>query len=192
MVALTVLALLLTGPRHAYEMHVMIERTHKDFVTGLPRSIYHAAERLLTAGHIEVAGTARAGARPERTVYQLTDAGRLRLREWVRLLLAEPDPAAHLFVPALSFAGCLPPPEVAAALRARRDVLAHRESAARAALSTPIPRILLIEAEFEAHRLAAEIEWVERLVADLDSGGLHWSTDPASVADIESLIGEIE
>ena len=44
---LTVLALLLTGPRHTYEMHRMMIDTRKDFVTGLPRSMYHAVERLL-------------------------------------------------------------------------------------------------------------------------------------------------
>src|SRR3954471_10024922 len=116
--ALCVLALLKTGPRHTYEMHRMVVRTHKTFVTGLPRSIYHAAERLLAAGHIEVAATTRDGVRPERTVYQLTDAGKRRLHDWVWLLLAEPDSNSALFVPALTFAGVLTPDEVAAALRA--------------------------------------------------------------------------
>src|SRR5438128_2716644 len=61
---LTVLALLLTGPRHTYEMHRMMIDTHKDFVTGLPRTMYHAVERLLRGGMVVVVDTARDGARP--------------------------------------------------------------------------------------------------------------------------------
>lgn len=187
--ALCVLGLLKTGPRHPYEMHLMIERTHKTFVTGLPRSIYHAAQRLLDAGHIVVAATTRDGVRPERTVYQLTEAGQRRLLDWVRLLLAEPDANSSLLVPALTFAGVLPPDEVAAALRERRAELARRE---KSATSVPpeLPRILVLEAEYEATRLRAESEWVGRVIGDLDAGVLHWPTDPADLADIEALLKE--
>jgi hypothetical protein len=58
---------LLTGPRHTYEMHLLMVDTHKDLVTGLPRSMYHAVERLLRAELIRVVGTDREGGRPERT-----------------------------------------------------------------------------------------------------------------------------
>ncbi len=119
--ALTVLALLLTGPRHTYEMHRLMIDTHKDFVTGLPRSMYHAVERLLRDELIRVVGTDRRGARPERTVYALTDAGRAELAVRVRRLLEHPEPDATLFVAALSFVGCLPVPQARAALAARRD-----------------------------------------------------------------------
>ncbi len=131
---LTVLALLLTGPRHTYEMHRMMIDTHKDFVTGLPRSMYHAVERLLRDQLIRVVGTARNGTRPERTVYELTAAGRGELTARVRRLLEQPDPDATLLVAALSFIGCLPPVEAASAAlgplrRARRP---DRRAAARA------------------------------------------------------------
>lgn len=106
--ALTVLALLITGPRHAYEMHRFILDTHKDFVTGLPRSMYHAVDRLLRAELISVVGTDRAGTRPERTVYAITDAGRTELAGRVRRLLEHPEPDATLFAAALSFVGCIP------------------------------------------------------------------------------------
>jgi DNA-binding PadR family transcriptional regulator len=184
-----VLGLLKTGPRHTYEMHLMIERTHKDFVTGLPRSIYHAAERLLAAGHIRVAATTRDGVRPERTVYQLTEAGERRLRDWVRLLLAEPDPSSALFVPALSFAGVLTPGEVADALRERREALSRRADAA-SAVPPELPRVLLLEAEYEACRLRAESEWVGRIIDDLVAGVLDWPADLAGQADVDALIRE--
>lgn len=63
---LAVLALLHTGPRHTYDMHRLMIDTRKDFVTGLPRSLYHAVERLQRDGLVRAQGTGRAGARPER------------------------------------------------------------------------------------------------------------------------------
>jgi DNA-binding PadR family transcriptional regulator len=177
--ALTVLALLLTGPRHTYEMHRLIVDTHKDFVTGLPRSMYHAVERLLRAELIHVVRTDRAEGRPERTVYALTDAGRAELGERVRRLLEHPDPDATLFVAALSFLGCLPVPQARAALDVRQAELEHRIDATRAALAeaAAVPRLLLVEAEYDVARLTAERDWVAGLLADLDSGRLTWPDD---------------
>lgn len=192
-IALTVLALLLTGPRHLYEMHRMITRTHLDFVTGLPRSLYHAAERLLSAGHVVITETTRDGNRPERMIYQLTPSGHARLRSWVRLLLTTPDANSAMFVPALSFAGCLPPAEVATALTERRSELDRSLTAAREAIAanaSRLPRILMIEVEYEASRVAAESAWITALLDDISAGRLTWSTDPLSLADIEPLIRE--
>jgi DNA-binding PadR family transcriptional regulator len=182
--ALTVLALLMTGPRHTYEMHRLMVDTHKDFVTGLPRSLYHAVERLLRAELIEVVRTDRTDGRPERTVYGLTDAGRAELAERVRRLLEHPDPDATLFVAALSFLGCLPVPQARAALDVRRAELGRRIDGARGALAEVVhlPRLLLVEAEFEIARLTAEREWVVGLLADLDSGRLDW---PADIRELE-------
>jgi DNA-binding PadR family transcriptional regulator len=177
--ALTVLALLLTGPRHTYEMHRLMVDTHKDFVTGLPRSMYHAVERLLRAELIHVVRTDRAEGRPERTVYALTDAGRAELGERVRRLLENPDPDATLFVAALSFLGCLPVPQARAALDVRQAELGRRIDRARAAFgeASALPRLLLVEAEYEIARLAAERDWVASLLADVDSGRLSWPDD---------------
>jgi DNA-binding PadR family transcriptional regulator len=186
--ALAVLGLLMTGPRHTYEMHLMIERTHKDFVTGLPRSIYHAAQRLLTAGHIRVTATTREGVRPQRTVYELTESGKRHLRDWVRLLLTEPDANSTLLVPALTFAACLTPPEVAEALAERRATLIHRTESIRDALPPSLPRLLTLEAEYEMTRLRAESDWLAGLVDDLSTGRLSWPSIPTEIADIEDLI----
>jgi DNA-binding PadR family transcriptional regulator len=182
--ALTVLALLTTGPRHTYEMHRLMIDTHKDFVTGLPRSMYHAVERLLRAELIEVVRTDRPRGRPERTVYGLTDAGRAELQERVRRLLEQPDPDATLFVAALSFLGCLPSSQARSALDVRRTELGNRIDGTHAALATApaLPRLLLVETEYEIARLTAERDWVAGLLADLDAGRLDW---PADLRDLE-------
>ncbi len=185
--ALTVLALLMTGPRHTYEMHRLMIDTHKDFVTGLPRSMYHAVDRLQRGGFVQVVGTDRAEGRPERTMYALTDAGRAELLARVRRLLAHPDPDATLLVAALSFLGCLPVPAASAALRERHAELVRRADAAadgmREAART-VPRLLLVELEYEIARLGAERDWVDGILADLDAGRLTW---PADVRDLPAV-----
>lgn len=175
--ALTVLALLLTGPRHTYEMHRMIIDSHKDFVTGLPRSLYHAVDRLLKAELIVIKEVNSQPGRPDRTVYTLTARGRANLRDKVTRLLETPDPDSTGMQAALSFIGALPPERAVTALRKRQQQLQAALGSATAGLAatgTTIPRLLLIEVEYEAARLGAELEWTTALVADIADGRLTW------------------
>jgi DNA-binding PadR family transcriptional regulator len=180
LVALTVLALLLSGPRHPYEMHRLIIDTHKDFVTGLPRSMYHAVGRLERDRLIDVAETSRDGRRPERTVYRITDEGRAELTSRVRRLIERPDPDTTLFNAALSFLGVLPGDEAANALGGRAAALEGAVTAAEAHLQVlrgQLPRLLSLELEYEHSRLTAELGWVRGVLADLADGTLDWSDD---------------
>lgn len=187
---LTVLALLLTGPRHTYEMHRLMIDTHKDFVTGLPRSMYHSVERLLRDGHVEVSDTIRDGARPERIVYAITAPGRAELARRVRALVATPDPDATLMVAALSFVACLPVAQAVAALRERQRALAGAAARMQQALAeVQVPRLLLLELEFARDRARGEAEWVGALVADIEAGRLTWPDDIAVfAAEMTSLV----
>src|SRR6187551_4114033 len=74
---LMVLVLLAEAPMHPYEMQRLMQWRGKDDVVRVQRgSLYPAVERLMRAGLIEPLETERAGRRPERTVYQLTEEGR--------------------------------------------------------------------------------------------------------------------
>ena len=70
-------------------------------------------------------------------------------------------------------------PQARAALAARRAELERRVDATRAGLAEVehLPRLLLVEAEFETARLTAERDWMAALVADLDGGRLDWPDD---------------
>ncbi|QTX03679.1 PadR family transcriptional regulator [Agromyces archimandritae] len=183
LVALSVLALLTTGPRHPYDLHRFLVDTRKDFVTGLPRSLYHAVGKLADAGLIAPAGTEQHGSRPERTVYALTDAGRAELRRRVALLLATPDPDATLTYAALSYMGVLGRGDAVTALRARLASLdlALAQLKTDLAEAAELPEILLVEADFEGARLRAERAWVARLIDRLVSGELAWAPPPPPV-----------
>lgn len=174
--ALTVLALLTVGPRHPYDIHRFVVETRKDFVTGAPRSIYHAVQRLERAHLIEPIGSEQAGGRPERTVFALTDAGRAEVRRRVSLMLQVPHGDRSSTVAALSFIGILAQDEAVLALRARiaaLDAMVGRlESDLHAA--GELPPILLVEAEYECSQLAAERAWFGSLADRLDRGELEW------------------
>ena len=75
-------------------------------------SLYMVVGQLAKAGYITELETSRAGQRPERTVYALTDAGRAEFRDWLRELVAEPQQEYPHFVAALSLIAALPPSEV--------------------------------------------------------------------------------
>lgn len=174
--ALAVLALLTVGPRHPYDIHRFVVETRKDFVTGVPRSIYHAVGRLERAHLIEPIGSEQAGGRPERTVFALTDAGRSEVRRRVSLLLSQPQADRTTTIAALSFLGILGKDGAVAALRSRVAALEALIASVDADLreATEVPEILLVEAEYERAQLVSEREWFAATAEDLESGELAW------------------
>jgi DNA-binding PadR family transcriptional regulator len=173
---LAVLALLTRGPRHTYDMHRFMVDTRKDFIGGLPRSLYHAVDKLERSGLVAEVGTEQSAGRPDRVRYSITDAGRADVRRRVALLLATPEPDATLAYAALSFMGVLSLDEVMAALRSRVAAIDLRLARLRGDLAEAhdVPRILLVEAEFEQARLDAERRWTASLLDELESGALPW------------------
>jgi DNA-binding PadR family transcriptional regulator len=141
-------------------------------------SLYMVVGQLAKAGYITELETSRAGQRPERTVYALTDAGRAEFRDWLRELVAEPQQEYPHFVAALSLIAALPPGEVVALLRHRLDQL-DRERAEitgliDAALGQAVPELFLIEEEYRLALLAAETRFVEEFIAKITDPETGW------------------
>ncbi|MFF3443158.1 PadR family transcriptional regulator [Streptosporangium sp. NPDC002721] len=179
LVGLTVLAMLSVRAAHPYELHRFIVDTHKDYVTGLPRSLYHAVEKLAGEDLIVPVETSREGRRPERTVYEITDEGRGELSTRLRALLENPGPDRRTFTAAVSLMGTLPVPDALRALRTRaatvEGLLAGADAHLRAMRESGLPDILMIEVDYERTLNEAELAWVRRVVARLESGELGWS-----------------
>jgi DNA-binding PadR family transcriptional regulator len=92
---ISVLALLKGRPMHGYEMvQTLVERHADRIVKVRPGSLYHVVDRLTEEKLIRRAGTARDGKRPERAIYEITDAGVEALADRVGQLIAVP---AHEF-----------------------------------------------------------------------------------------------
>jgi DNA-binding PadR family transcriptional regulator len=120
---LTVLGLLEVGPLHPYGLQQLIKAWGKDQVVnvGNRANLYKTIRRLTDAGLIAVRTTERDQLYPERTVYELTEAGRQESVRWLEVMLATARNEFPEFPAALSFAMLLPPPVVEAALRRRAD-----------------------------------------------------------------------
>ncbi len=181
--ALTVLALLHYQPLHPYGIQRLIKQWGKDQVVNVEQrtSLYRTIERLLTAGLIAVRETERDPRYPERTVYELTDAGRLTARRWLEEMLAEPRQEYPEFPAALSHVLMLEPAELAEVLdrRAQRlaEMLAARDANAAAEAGHGLLRIAMLETEYQRAVLAAEARWVAQVVGELRSGELTWSSE---------------
>ena len=100
---ISVLALLRQRPMHGYEMFQTLTARHADRVLKVrPGSLYHVVNRLAEDKLIRATGTARNGNRPERTTYELTDAGVDALASRLRELLAGPVYEFERFVVGLA------------------------------------------------------------------------------------------
>ena len=127
LLALAVLSLLRPGyPMHPYQIANVLRRTGKDRDMPIKvGSLYTVVRNLERHGLIEATGSHRAGRRPERTEYAITDAGRAELRDWLRELVAVPEPEYPRFQAALSVLSTVAEaPAGPALLFARRHAIA--------------------------------------------------------------------
>ena len=174
LLGLAVLATLTERPMHPYEMATVMRERGKERDMALKwGSLYTVVGSLHRHGFLEVVENARHGARPERTVYRITDDGRRELRDWVRELIAVPEREPPRFEAGLSVCAVLPPDEVTELLRQRLARLDAENAAQRAALDrnrADVPRIFLVEAEYDLALGEADAGFTRSLLADLDRG----------------------
>jgi DNA-binding PadR family transcriptional regulator len=178
--ALAILALLYEAPMHPYRMQQLIKERGKDRVINVQQraSIYQTIERLLRAGLIAVAETTRDERWPERTLYQLTEAGKETAIAWLREMLATPAREFPEFPAAISLVFGLTPEEVVELLDRRSAALATALAKTEAGLEDVgkvVPRLFLLEEEYLCAVLRAELGWVRGIADDLRSGRLTWT-----------------
>jgi len=155
--ALTVLALLHYQPLHPYGIQRLIKQWGKDQVVNVEQrtSLYRTIERLHAAGLIAVRETGRDPRYPERTVYEITGA--------------------------LSHVLMLEPAELTEVLERRAQrltaALAALDANAAAEAGQGLPRIAMLETEYQRAVLAAEAQWVTQILGELRSGKLSWTSE---------------
>jgi DNA-binding PadR family transcriptional regulator len=185
--ALAVLSLLEVGPLHPYGIQRLIKQWGKDKVVnvGNRANLYKTIKRLQEADLIAIRQTERDQQYPERTVYELTAAGRRQSREWLIDMVSTPRNEFPQFPAALSFAMLLDPEQAAALLEERAGLLSERAAAYRRDLedlSGSLPRVALLDDEYQLAVTAAELVWLEGIIGDLRGGLLTWGEDLADVA----------
>jgi DNA-binding PadR family transcriptional regulator len=178
---LIVLGTLIEAPMHVYRMQKLIERRGKHRVVNVRSraSLYQTLDRLVRLGLVEVQATVRGDARPDRTIYAITDAGREAAGEWLREMLRTTGGEFPEFIAAVSVMMMLPPDDARAQLELRAERLAAALADTQAEMdSVPdLPRLFLLEEEYRRTVLEAELAWVRGVIADLRAGRLTWSRE---------------
>ncbi|GAA3347321.1 PadR family transcriptional regulator [Amorphoplanes nipponensis] len=176
LLALGVLSAVAFRQMHPYEMAGALRGWGKERDLQIKwGSLYTVVRNLTKHGLLAEVESTRAGRRPERTVYRITDAGRAELVDWTRELLSAAEPEFPRFRAGLSVMSVLAPDEVAELLRRRLAAVEREIAGARATIdehSPRVPRLFLIEVEYDLAMLAAEATWMRSLLAELTAGTL--------------------
>jgi DNA-binding PadR family transcriptional regulator len=174
LLALSLLSLLAQKPMYPYEMAQTLRARGKEQNFKINwGSLYTVVQNLEKYGFIEAAVTEREGRQPERTTYQITDPGLAELRDWLSELLSVPEDDRGGFVTALSEAGILPPDAVIGLLASRLATLDKANASQQADVkrwSERLPRVLLIEGEYQLAMRTAQAGWLRGLLGELVAG----------------------
>ena len=163
--ALAVLALLSERPMHPYEMAQTMRERHQEEVIKLNYgSLYTVVESLTRHELITASAVQKAGNRPERTVYAVTDAGTAELHDWLRSLIAEPAREYPRFEAGISMVGLLPPSDALEVVQRREAAVAEQLTALAVLLERlagmGLPQLAWIELDYRMAMLRAERAWL--------------------------------
>ena len=188
--ALAVLALLFERPMHPYEMGLVLRHRRKEegikFRYG---SLYTVIDLLLARGFIAAGATGRDGRRPERTIYEITAAGRDELQAWMTALIGEPTKDYPLFETALALLPVIPPDAALTLLRQRLAAIERNAAALSAQIEEArergLPPLFAVETEYRLALIKAEQQFVGDLIGRIEAGwgplevwrGLHADRD---------------
>ncbi|MFI9403124.1 PadR family transcriptional regulator [Nocardia sp. NPDC052316] len=201
LLALAVLSVMVDRPKHRYEIAQTLRDRGKDQDMDIKwGSLYTVVQNLAKVGFLEVVGSERDGARPERVIYRITDAGRAELTDWTRELLAEPQPEPSRFVAGLSVLAVLPPDEVIELLGQRIEALGRLIDSVRRELdhvtTIKLPRLFIIESEYGLAMLKAEVAWARSLRDELVDGTFPevdwWRQVHADDIPVAEVIASVE
>jgi DNA-binding PadR family transcriptional regulator len=177
--ALAVMVLLYERPMHPYEMAATLrERRKEDSIKLRYGSLYTVIELLVREGFITPKKTTREGNRPERTIYEITDAGETEVREWMREILSKQVKEFPQFEAGLSLLPALPPGEAIEALQIRLDSLEKTIERLTAGLRNSktqgLPPLFSIETEYWLSGIEAERTFVEKLISRIKKDGVGY------------------
>ncbi len=183
--SLAVLSCLAERPMHPYEMATTMRYLgHHETIRLNFGSLYTVVRSLERQGFVAAKETEREGRRPTRTVYEITDAGRTEFIDWLSELLSIPVKDYPALEAGLALMPSLPPDVVVALLdeRCRRVELeiARLDQILIMTTTRGVPRLFLVEIEFERALREAELAFTRTLIREIQSGSIdgieQWNT----------------
>jgi DNA-binding PadR family transcriptional regulator len=172
-------------PVHGYDVRRELMSWRADEWASISAgSIYNALKSMTRDGLLEVVGTGRAGARPERTTYRLTPEGESEYGRMLRETWWNVHHVHDPLLPAISFVWSMPRDEVIAALNHRLAQIDGMRGQLGFTLAQPRPdtvpehvqEMLLLMSE----RLNAEAVWAKALLGKLAAGKYTLWGEPAA------------
>lgn len=175
------LALLAERPMHPYEMYqLLMARSEDRLLKVRPGTLYHAVGRLSEHGLVGAAGTDREGNRPERTTYEISEAGRRALASRLEDMLAVPTNEYPGFPLAIAEAHNLPRERVLDLLDRRLEALDSQlrdlERGEQAVTERKIEQKYWIDLCYQQTLLRADIGWIRGFQEDLRTGRIGWQS----------------
>lgn len=177
--ALSILALLDARDMHPYELaSTMRDRHYDEFVRLNFGSLYHTVDGLERDGLITPVEKEKEGRRPERTIYRITDSGRMLLRQVIGELVAQPRREYPEFAAGLMHLHHLGKASAAEHLEQRGEALAAKIQKLSRIMSQlreeGVSRLALIELEHKIAMLESERTWVRKIEREISEGKLEW------------------
>jgi DNA-binding PadR family transcriptional regulator len=180
--ALAVLSCLNEKPMHPYEISTTLRTRGKESSIKLNYgSLYAVVESLQKHGLIASRETTREGRRPERTVYEITEAGVEEFEDWLAEILSTPVRDFTSLEAGLSLMAGLPPHEVARLLDERslklRAELRALDATLAEAQAIGVPDLFLVESLFRRRMLDAEVDFVSTLTKEIRTSSFPGTTE---------------
>ncbi|MFD0695075.1 PadR family transcriptional regulator [Paenibacillus sp. GCM10027628] len=182
---LVILGLLMEANRHPYEIRqIMKERGMHNYMKLQDGSLYYAMDQLKKDGHVEALEVVRESNRPEKTIYQVTDAGRKKFQEMLLEQLHEEIKFYHPLYVALPFTVHGDQDKIAEILEhkimAQKIIMQRAKSLYEEHIPT-VPRVVLHMMAGWYKRAFMELKWLEELQKDAQAGKLHETGLPLDI-----------
>ena len=174
---LVILGLLMEANRHTYEIRqTMKERGMTNYMKLQDGSLYYAMDQLHKDGLVEALEVVRDTNRPEKTIYQITEAGKRKFQELLSHQLHEEIKHYHPLYVALPFTVHGDQAKIA-------DILEHKILAQKMIMNKMkslynehldiVPRVVLQMMVGSYKRAFTELKWLEELQRDAREGRLQ-------------------
>lgn len=177
------------GPIHGYDLRrELLSWGAGVWANVAPGSIYNALKTLVREGLLEIIGTDRQGARPERTRYGLTSEGNAEFQRLLRQHMRDSSLPNHPLLVGLAFIPMIRRDELAAVMRERVRELERQIARSGAELDRildgdpgrgGIPHHVAESYRLNLALLAGEVGWTRDIADRLGKGELDdlWGAD---------------
>lgn len=176
-IRLSILGLLMEEDMHPYEIRTRMKERFLD-LQGRFRigSLYYAVDKLAEQAYIEPVETIHSDNRPDKTVFRITEKGKVYFQKLLLDRFKEEEPAYHPMYIALVFAGKGNRDQITSILKDRVCEAEHQVNLSYQVYCEHkgiVPRSVLHLMAGRYEHAKTELAWLIRLLKDTEAGRLN-------------------